>query len=547
MRVINSYSVGVCKGLLVFVSQGRNAKKFLISTINLQHRRCFLTENSSGTNKICCGCKEPSRTEILVKLLSHSKLFHFTGKESRDRIHTCSLCQKTICDVQSGTAVKCKNVDLRAKNEYSCLQSPISSSQIAQCEFTSPIQCNHMHSCNLYTFASPCEDMNCKIALVLHNPNAKMCKNRISPFMHTVWTSYKAIGFIDRDIQFQVRTYRGRMRQRERETSDMMKTDNGQLEKNNFDKDVDIFHSDLQASEDDFGRDLRPGSVDEMTIPELSRQALNLVPYVNRSETLQNLVKLGVNLDLVQRVEGVAELLLKSQFKRDIAPLIHLLNLMGVPLDEMGQMLTRNPLLFKQSIEDLSARFGYFLHKRFSQAEAVSIVVRAPVALLMDPVKLDSKLGFLQTTFGLKGHEVRKVVLKYPKVIPWRRDMIAGVRFHLKEFLAFSNLQLKELLLKEPKIYLSNPNKLTEAFDYLFTTMGITRDQIMLWPGILRTRQHIVRDRHLFLVSRNRAQYDPCLENFVSLKALGSGSDTEFCKNVAKCDEQEFHAFLKTL
>ena len=52
----------------------------------------------------------------------------------------------------------------------------------------------------------------------------------------------------------------------------------------------------------EFDENLLPMSVDEMTIPEMSRHVCNLVPYVSRSETLQNLVKLGVNLDVVQRV-----------------------------------------------------------------------------------------------------------------------------------------------------------------------------------------------------------------------------------------------------
>ncbi|GFR99657.1 transcription termination factor 3, mitochondrial [Elysia marginata] len=142
---------------------------------------------------------------------------------------------------------------------------------------------------------------------------------------------------------------------------------------------------------------------------------------------------------------------------------------------------------------------------------------------------------------------MKLVVLKYPKVLPWRRDMIANVRFHLKEFLSFNNAQLKEMLLKEPKIYLSSPNRLTEVFDYLHNNMAISRHQMMVWPSILRTRPHIIRDRHLFLVALGRAQYDPCLENFVSLKALGANHDSDFCKNVAKCEEADFHAFLKTL
>ncbi|GFR99660.1 transcription termination factor 3, mitochondrial [Elysia marginata] len=159
-------------------------------------------------------------------------------------------------------------------------------------------------------------------------------------------------------MMFQRRFYRGRTR---KQTEQPVIIDDVVPHKPSFESDMVSFHSDLQVTETEFGKDLTPTNVEEMSIPELSRHACNLVPYVSRSETLQNLVKLGVNLDVVQTVDGVAELLLKSQFERDIAPLIHLLNLAGVPADAMGLMLTRNPLLFTQSIEDLSSRIGYFL------------------------------------------------------------------------------------------------------------------------------------------------------------------------------------------
>ncbi|CAL1538735.1 unnamed protein product [Lymnaea stagnalis] len=288
-------------------------------------------------------------------------------------------------------------------------------------------------------------------------------------------------------------------------------------------------------------------SVDEMSLAELSRSSLNIVPYVKRSPTLQGLVRLGVSLDKIQQVEGIPELLIKYNFQKDIVPFLKFLRQIGVPPEAVGNIFTKNPLLFKENIASLELRVGYLLSKNFSLDDVASMVIRSPIVLLMDPYKVDEKLGFLQNAFQLSGSEVRHVALTLPKILTWRRELIADVRFHVKEFIGFTNPELKEVILKEPKVFLYSKYQLVKSFDYLHNTMMITHQQILSWPGILLTRVFIFKNRHLFLLSRGQAQYDPCLENFVPLKALGSGPDEEFCQKIAKCDVNEYYDFCKTL
>uniref|UniRef100_A0A0B6ZN96 Transcription termination factor 3, mitochondrial n=1 Tax=Arion vulgaris TaxID=1028688 RepID=A0A0B6ZN96_9EUPU len=287
--------------------------------------------------------------------------------------------------------------------------------------------------------------------------------------------------------------------------------------------------------------------VDMMTLPELSRASFNIVPYVKRSVTLQNLVRIGVNLDKVQRVAGMAEHLIKSNFDKDIVPYLKILIRVGVRADKIGYVFTVNPLLLKEPVEDLEQRIGYLLHKKFTLAEIADIIMAAPVTLLMNPVMLDDKLGYLQTVFNLTDHEVRNVVKLFPKILPYKKQLLMDVRFHILEFIGFDKVELKQLILKDPKIFASEKEDLVNNFDYLHNYMQLSHQQILVCPKIMRTRLHVFKNRHLFLMSLDRAQYDPCKENFVSLQALAYCMDDEFCQNVAKCNVNDFYDFCKTL
>jgi len=85
----------------------------------------------------------------------------------------------------------------------------------------------------------------------------------------------------------------------------------------------------------------------------------------------------------------------------------------------------------------------------------------------------------------------------------------------------------------------------TKRFDYLHNTIGYTHEDILVWPQVLRTRVFIIRQRHEFLKSIGRDQFDPKKENFVSLKSLVLGRDSDFCRIVAKVSVNEFNMFLK--
>lgn len=85
------------------------------------------------------------------------------------------------------------------------------------------------------------------------------------------------------------------------------------------------------------------------------------------------------------------------------------------------------------------------------------------------------------------------------------------------------------------------------TFTYVHQTMNIQLGRIVQECGILRTRLIKLRPRHEFLVKVDKAQYDSKKPNYVSLISLVSGTDAEFCENIAKTSIQAYNTFLKSL
>ena len=65
---------------------------------------------------------------------------------------------------------------------------------------------------------------------------------------------------------------------------------------------------------------------------------------------------------------AVSSSLVKSAFYRFLHDL-------GVPSDELGSFITRNPWIFKEDLDDLQVRVNYLQSKKFS-AEMIARVVR---------------------------------------------------------------------------------------------------------------------------------------------------------------------------
>ncbi|KAJ8321850.1 hypothetical protein KUTeg_000321 [Tegillarca granosa] len=64
---------------------------------------------------------------------------------------------------------------------------------------------------------------------------------------------------------------------------------------------------------------------------------------------------------------------------------------------------------------------------------------------------------------------------------------------------------------------------------------------VKLFPKVLELDITKFKQRHKYLVSLGRAQYDPTIENYISPLKLCVGGDDEFCENVHICIYTELY------
>lgn len=115
--------------------------------------------------------------------------------------------------------------------------------------------------------------------------------------------------------------------------------------------------------------------------PNLPPTTFALRDYVDKSETLTNLVNLGmfflyvvhaslidvspyvtttlflgVNLSKLEERPNVGSMLVRLDFQEDVVPRLLFLKDLGVQDFQLGLMLTKNPFLLTESLENLQAR-----------------------------------------------------------------------------------------------------------------------------------------------------------------------------------------------
>lgn len=139
--------------------------------------------------------------------------------------------------------------------------------------------------------------------------------------------------------------------------------------------------------------------------PAIPLRSETVAPFVPKSEVLQNLIKLGVDLSKVEKDPEMAEYFIKADFKQDIQPYILFLYDRKILPEDMGQMFTRHPSIFKESLDNLQLRIDYFKSKNFSEESIVRIVTKQPSVLTTSTLITDKQLGFLQKTFQLQGEK----------------------------------------------------------------------------------------------------------------------------------------------
>lgn len=197
--------------------------------------------------------------------------------------------------------------------------------------------------------------------------------------------------------------------------------------------------------------------------PTYTTPTFNFAAYANKSETIQKFVELGVDLSKIEKKKGFPQFVLKLDFERDIKRHLLFLHDLGVPAEDFAYFITKNPLIFKESIEDLETRVYYLRAKKFTINQVCDIVVRNPFWLSFATHRIDRRLGWFQKNFQLSGDDIRLVVCKQPKLITYNMAHIRESTFTIKEEMGFDKDETKALLLAKPNFWMNG-----EGLDALF-------------------------------------------------------------------------------
>jgi len=273
-----------------------------------------------------------------------------------------------------------------------------------------------------------------------------------------------------------------------------------------------------------------------------------LTALVQESSTLKRLVDLGVPLHLWDTNNQLG-LAVKLDFDRDVAPIVRFLADVGIDPDDIGDVLGGNPGLFEEELEDLHTRVNYLTSKLFSRQQIVQLICGSPKWLSFPVALIDARLGFFQKTFGLIGQEVRDMAVGRPSLITWKGTP-AKVKKHifsLDEEMGFSREELKRMIVEHPTLLKRDDSLVLKCFEVLHCEAGIPHHVLAHFPTALTGNPLEIAERHQFLKSLGRAQYDPGKPQYVSPAALTEGSDVEFAEKVARSNIQLYNAFLKTL
>ncbi|TKR72836.1 hypothetical protein L596_020230 [Steinernema carpocapsae] len=289
-----------------------------------------------------------------------------------------------------------------------------------------------------------------------------------------------------------------------------------------------------------------PHPFDPSVHPLPPTHARSLAAYVNYLPTLQNLVDLGVNLLEIDTTTVLGRHLVRMDWDKDVMPKLQWLrNEVGVKPQEMGAYLTRNPFFLIQDVHDLQTRVNYLQTKLFNKKQITKICTENRYWLNTDVKLTDSRLGWLQNQFELQGKEVRALIIKEPRVIQFGIGPLQRVTMMVNKEWGFSNYQMKLMLMRDPRIWMTDNENLSKSYNYLVNDMKITHAQLLKCPLALRVLRTTHRVRHAFLQRLKRDQFVESVPDYIPLSLFVHESDKVFAEKAGRCELQVYNEFLK--
>lgn len=277
------------------------------------------------------------------------------------------------------------------------------------------------------------------------------------------------------------------------------------------------------------------------------KRAYNFAAFINHSDTLKELVKLGVSLyDIENTNQAAAERLLKLDFMNDCMPYINLLLKNGLKATNIGRFISEYPDLFSQPMDRLEEVIRYLKFQGFSKKHIASALNRSSQILRYDVKRIDYKLGEFQIEFKMRPKDVIRIVSIYPELISLPKEQYRVIKFVVTEEFGFKMNEIHEILINQPKILGLTRFALIERLELIHNVIGLDHSTIVKIPKLITGPKLDITHRHEYLKKLNRNQYDPSKPLYVPPFALYNCSDLEFCQRYSKTSLDDYRSFLKS-
>lgn len=222
--------------------------------------------------------------------------------------------------------------------------------------------------------------------------------------------------------------------------------------------------------------------------PLFTRPTFNFAAYIDKSDTLKKFVELGVDLSKIEKKKGLPQFVLKLDFNRDVKGHLMFLHDLGIQPENFGHILTKNPLFFKNTLEDLETRLYYLRSKKFELEQVQEIVVKDPFWLNFSTKRIDRRLGWFQKNFELTGNDIRFLATKFPRVITSNLMELRERVFSIKEEMGFDKEETKILLLAVPKLFIrSELIKILRSCYKIFIFKNISQQERKVFSNVSTT------------------------------------------------------------
>ena len=168
--------------------------------------------------------------------------------------------------------------------------------------------------------------------------------------------------------------------------------------------------------------------------PELP-PTFNLATYANHLDIIKHLVKLGVNIQRLERDREVAKYLITLDFEKHVMPYLHFLVRCGLRRDDLGNFLTENFKVLQENLENLQKRYDYYRKMKFSKKQITEMMLVYPKMINYPIDIVDAKLGYLQRYLKLKPVFVRQMLYNCPSILKTDRvhlEVSATCHFEFK-------------------------------------------------------------------------------------------------------------------